>query len=139
MNRNHPRLGAASRGFTLIELMVVIVILGLLLGLVVPNVFKMLGSATRDSALNQMRSFGGTIELYVVENKSLPKTLDELTQPSGKTNEAFLKKIPVDPWGEQYDYRIVNAKSREYLITSAGEDKQLGTEDDVYYPEKDSK
>ena len=139
MTRNKPSPKTPSRGFTLIELMVVIVILGLLLGVVVPNVFRSLGSATRDTAMNQMRSIGGAIDYYMLENKSLPKSLDELTQPSGKTNEPFMKKIPLDPWNETYEYRILNAKTRDFQITSAGEDKQMGTEDDIIFPEKDTK
>jgi general secretion pathway protein G len=139
LDRSHPAVRPNAKGFTLIELMVVIVILGLLLGVVVPNVFRSLGSATRDTAMNQMRSIGGAIDYYMLENKSLPKSLDELTQPSGKSNEPFLKKIPLDPWNEAYEYRILNAKTKEYQMTSAGEDKQMGTDDDIVFPEKDSK
>ena len=139
MTRNKPTLGAPSRGFTLIELMVVIVILGLLLGVVVPNVFKGLKSATNETALDQMKSIDGAIQMYMIENKTLPKSLEELTQPSGKTNEPYIKKIPLDPWNEAYEYKIVSQKTRDFQITSAGEDKQMGTEDDIVFPEKDSK
>ncbi len=139
MTRNKPRFQASSRGFTLIELMVVIVILGLLLGVVVPNVFKGLSDATHDTAKNQMSSIGGAIDLFYLENRSLPKSLDELTQPSGKSNEPFMKSIPMDPWKEQYEYKIVNQKSREFQITSAGADRQMGTDDDIVFPESTSK
>ena len=81
---------------------------------------------------------GAAIDIYYMENRSLPKSLEELTQPSGKTNEPYLKSVPQDPWKEQYEYRIVNAKNRDYVITSAGEDKQMGTEDDITFPEKDT-
>ncbi len=128
-----------QRGFTLIELMVVIVILGLLLGVVVPNVFHSLTSATKDTARNQMASIGGAIEYYILDNKSLPKSLDELTQPSPKSGEPYLRKIPQDPWNEAYEYKIVNPGKREFEITSAGEDKQFGTADDIRYPERDEK
>jgi general secretion pathway protein G len=132
------RTRTTSRGFTLIELMVVIVILGLLLGVVVPNVFHALVGATKDTASNQMKSIAGAIDLYYLENRSLPKSLEELTTPSTKTNEPFLKSIPLDPWKEQYEYKIVNARTREYMISTAGEDRQWGTEDDMTYPEKDT-
>lgn len=142
MNWNPSNPSKASRppskGFTLIELMVVIVILGLLLGVVVPNVFRFLKNATIDTAMNQMKSMGGAIDIYRLENRTLPKSLEELTQPSGKSNEPYLKSIPSDPWKEQYEYRVVNGKTQEYMITSAGEDKQMGTEDDLTFPEKDA-
>jgi len=138
MNRIRTADRNGARGFTLIELMVVIVILGLLLGVVVPNVFKFLRGATSDTAMNQMNAIGKSIDLYYLENRSLPKTLDELTQPSGKSNEPYLKEIPLDPWKERYEYRIVNQKTHEYVITSSGEDRQMGTEDDLTYPEKDA-
>ena len=139
MTRKHPHPLASPRGFTLIELMVVIVILGLLLGVVVPNVFRGLKSAEHDTALHQMESMGEAISLYLIENRSLPKTLDELTQKSGKTNEPFIDKVPLDPWKSPYDYKVMNVKNREYQITSPGEDTQLGTDDDIYFPQKDSK
>ena len=139
MTKSSRTTSGRERGFTLIELMVVIVILGLLLGVVVPNVFSSLKSATRDTALNQMASFKGAIDLYMIENKSLPKSLDELTQPSTKSGEPYIEKIPNDPWSEAYDYKVINASKREYEITSAGEDRQFGTADDVKYPERDTK
>ena len=109
------------------------------LGLVLMPVdrFPMRGAPSRDSALNQMRAFGGTIELYVVENKALPTSLDALTQPSGKTNEGFLKKIPPDPWGGTYRYQILDATARTYRITSSGEDRAFDTDDDIIFPEKE--
>ena len=138
MTRTDDRTRTTSRGFTLIELMVVIVILGLLLGVVVPNVFRALVGATKDTASNQMKSIAGAIDMYYLENRALPKSLDELTQPSPKSNEPFMKSIPLDPWKEQYEYKIVNARTREYTISTACEDRQWGTDDDMTYPEKDA-
>jgi len=138
MIRLDDRTRTTSKGFTLIELMVVIVILGLLLGVVVPNVFRALVGATKDTAAAQMKSIAGAIDMYYLENRSLPKSLDELTQPSPKSNEPFMKNIPLDPWKEQYEYKIVNARTREYTISTAGEDRQWGTDDDLTYPEKDT-
>jgi general secretion pathway protein G len=124
-----------SKGFTLIELMVVIVILGLLLGVVVPNVFNALGGATKDTARAQMKGIADAIEMYRLNNRALPKSLDELTQPDTKSGEPYIKQIPLDPWKEQYEYKVVNSKTKEFTITSAGEDRQWGTDDDIVYPE----
>src|SRR5690606_10123191 len=103
------------------------------------NVFKSLRDATSDTARNQMAGFGGAIDFYMIENKSLPKSLDELTHPGTKSGEPFIKKIPHHPWGEPYDYKVINAAKREYEITSAGEDKAFGTADDLKFPERDER
>lgn len=103
----------------------------------VSNGTSLTTTALRQTALSQMRSMGGAIDLYYLENRSLPKSLDDLTRPSGKSNEPYMKSIPMDPWKEAYEYKIVNAKTREVQITSAGEDKQMGTDDDIVFPDKD--
>lgn len=145
MTRNGPTDGSRTtvplrdRGFTLIELMVVIVILGLMMGVVVPNLFKHERHAVNQTALNQLRNLGGAIEYYVLENRDLPKSLDELTRPSGKTKDAFIKRIPDDPWHGAYEYRILDPKARAYQIVSAGEDRAMGTEDDIVFPDDGEK
>lgn len=126
-----------DRGFTLIELMVVIVILGLLIGLVGTNVWNALFGATRDTAKMQMRNFGQSIDQYKARNRSLPKSLDELTQEDPNTKEPYMEKIPNDPWGQPYEYRITDERRNRYEIQCAGDDKQLGTEDDLYFPERE--
>lgn len=136
----HPaplRSRRASRGFTLIELMVVIVILGLLIGLVGTNVWNALFGATRDTAEMQMRNYGQAIDVYKARNRSLPKSLEELTTEDPNTKEPFIDTIKPDPWGQPYEYRITDERRNRYEIQSAGDDKQLGTEDDLYYPKRD--
>ncbi len=125
-----------SRGFTLIELMVVIVILGMLVALVGPNVWHALTSGTKGAAEQQMSNLGGAIDMYVLENHALPNSLEELTQPSKRSGQAYIKDIPLDPWDQPYTYRKTDGRNREYLITSSGEDKMIGTEDDLFYPPK---
>ena len=139
VDRTGSTVRPLARGFTLIELMVVIVILGLLMGIVGPHLFGTMDRATKDTAMNQMHNFGGAIDLYTLEYKNLPKSLDDLTHPSAKTSAPFMKKIPRDPWNEPYDYKIVNLKSLEYQISTSGGDRQPGTDDDLVFPEPDSK
>lgn len=132
-----PARREAARGFTLIELMVVIVILGLLIGLVGTNVWNMLFSSTRDTAKMQMRNIGQSIDMYKARNRTLPKSLEELTQADPSTGEPFMEKIPLDPWGQAYDFRVVDARRNRFELRSGGEDKVLDTEDDIIFPERD--
>ena len=127
---------ASRRGFTLIELMVVIVILGMLVALVGPNVYHALVTGTKGTAEAQMSNIAGAIDQYMLEKRALPQSLDALTEPSTNSGQPFMKEIPLDPWGQKYDFHIVNQQRHDYVITSAGEDKQFGTEDDLTWPKK---
>ena len=130
------RRSAARRGFTLVELMVVIVILGGLIALVGPKVFTALGKASRSQAETQMSSFKDAIGMYYAENRKLPNTLQDLTQEN-KDGEAWMDSIPKDPWGNDYDYRKLDNKSK-FVIRSYGEDGQPETDDDVIWPKEGS-
>jgi general secretion pathway protein G len=127
-----------ARGFTLIELMVVIVILGLLIGLVGPNVIKAITDAGKGTAKTQMEGFAQSIRMYLLQKRSLPTSLEELSQPDENGNP-YIDKIPLDPWGQPYEYKIVDQRTKKYEISSSGEDKTPGTDDDIFWPERDSK
>jgi general secretion pathway protein G len=120
-----------ERGFTLIELMVVIVILGSLVALVAPNVFNSERRAARRTATFQMDSFRRAIDLFALAHRRLPASLAELTQADPETGEPWMKAIPRDPWEGEYEYRVLYAGRREYLLRSDGEDRAPGTDDDV--------
>src|SRR5207248_11778815 len=127
-----------DRGFTLIELMVVIVILGLLIGLVVPNVWSALTSSTKDTAMAQMKNLSDAVSMYYLENRSLPQSLDDLTQVNPKTDQKYIDRLPLDPWKQSYEYKVVNPKTKEFQILSSGEDKTWGTDDDLVFPPRDT-
>ena len=123
-------------GFTLVELMVVVVILGTLIALVGPNIWNMLFQSNEAAAKTQMQNFGQAINNYRLTNKKLPGSLDELTETDGRNPHPYIDSIPDDPWGNPYDYRVQDRT--KYQIRSNGEDGMPDTEDDIVYPEQDA-
>lgn len=123
-----------QRGFTLIELMVVVVILGSLIALVGPNVWNMLFQSRQEMAKTQMSNFQTAIDNFKLSQKRLPSTLAELEEPPEGVPDPFIDSIPQDPWGNEYEYKVLS-KSK-YEITAAGEDGEIGTDDDIKWPQK---
>lgn len=143
--KNHRGAGdqvpEGSEGFTLIELMVVIIILGLLVGIVG---FKFLGrteEAKQTAAMLQMKTFVSALQLYRLDNGSYPTTgqgLESLVRkPSSGTPPrkwiagGYLEggKIPFDPWGNPYVYTSPGSDGRDVEIKSLGADGREGGED----------
>lgn len=122
-NRNKKRAG-----FTLIEIMVVVLIVGLLLGTVGPNIWNALFSSQTKIAENQIRSFHNALDTYRVQMGSMkyPDTLDALLEPDPVTGDSFMKSIPLDPWQGDYAYEL-DADSNP-IITSYGADGAPGGE-----------
>ena len=122
-----------KRGFTLLELLVVIVIIGLLAAYVGPKYFSQLGKSEVTVAKAQMESFEKSLDHYRLDVGRYPTTEEGLqaltTAPAtaaGKWNGPYLKKgVPLDPWGNVYAYRAPGARA-EYEIVSLGKDGQPG-------------
>jgi general secretion pathway protein G len=131
-----------EKGFTLIELMVVIVILGILAGLVLPRFMGRTEEAKRTKARIQIENLEGALKLYKLDSGTYPTTeqgLDALVQkpgtgaiPKNWRDGGYLEKgkVPLDPWGNPYVYLSPGAKNRDYDLKSLGADGEEGGEGD---------
>jgi general secretion pathway protein G len=120
------------RGFTLLELLVVIVIIGLLAGYVAPRYFSQVGKSEIQVARAQIESIEKALDQFRLDTRHYPSAeqgLDALvTKPANEPNWSgpYLKKaVPSDPWGRPYVYRIPGEKS-EFQIFSFGKDGKAG-------------
>lgn len=122
----------SSRGFTLLELLVVLVVLGLLAGIVGPKYFNQLGRSEAKVARAQIEGLSKALDIYRLELGHYPSTeqgLAALTSaPSDVPNWGgpYLKKqVPQDPWGRDYIYRSPSELA-DYELLSMGKDGQPG-------------
>ncbi len=123
-----------SAGFTMMELLIVLVIIGLLAALVGPILFQRINPAKQSVARAQMENFMTALDNYFIDNGQFPNTQQGLTvlrtKPEGneKWNGPYLKKeIPKDPWGNPYQYRSPG-RNGGYEIASLGADGKEGGE-----------
>src|SRR6266852_2078734 len=118
-----------ERGFTLLELLVVLAILGLLIGLVAPAALRQLGSAKEKIAHQSIERLASVLDIYKLDVGAYPTTDQGLqsliTRPPGVTRWSgpYLKgeKLPEDPWGRPFNYRSPSQRAgREYDLYSLG-------------------
>ena len=122
-----------NKGFTLLELMIVLVIIGLLAGIIGPNLFKNLEKSEKTTARAQVDAFTKAIDEYRIDNGSFPDSASGLNAllvaPAGASrwNGPYIKKIPVDPWGMSYQYQSPGEHNNpSYDVFSFGKDKTAG-------------
>ena len=126
------------RGFTLLELLVVMVIIGLLVGYVAPQYFAQLGKSEVKTAKAQIASLEKALDMYRLDNGHYPSQelgLNALvTKPSNEKNwngPYLSKAIPVDPWGNAYIYKVPGEQSDFDLISNGKDGKPGGTGEDA--------
>ena len=122
-------------GFTLIEILIVVVILGILGAVVVPNILSRPDTARVQAAQTDLRALSQTLEIYRLDNFQYPSSeqgLESLVdrpsgfpEPKNWNPEGYLKKLPNDPWGSPYLYEKTGSS---YSLTSLGADGQEGGE-----------
>ena len=127
----------AQRGFTLIEIMVVVVIIGILGALIVPSILGRADDARVTAAKTDLRAVGNALDLYKLDNFTYPSTdqgLEALvTKPAGQPEAAawnpdgYLKKLPKDPWKRDYLY-ISPGSHGPFDLYSLGADGKEGGE-----------
>lgn len=126
------------RGFTLIEIMVVVVILGILAAVVVPTIMSRPDEARIVKAKQDIRALEAALNLYKLDNYNYPSTdqgLEALVSKPGGTpepkryrEEGYIKKLPLDPWQNEYQY--LNPGTNGAIdIYSLGPDQQQSDDD----------
>ncbi len=115
-------------GFTLVEIMVVVVIIGLLAGLVGPKLFKNLEKANRETAKTQMSNLKTSLATYRLDLGRYPDQLNCLVSPCGDGwNGPYLDsdEVPLDPWKNEYMYEVRDNGKSFTLTSSAGGDEPI--------------
>ncbi len=128
------------QGFTLLEVMVVIVILGILASMVVPNLMGSQERANMQKAISDVTALETSLSLYKMDNYDYPTTeqgLEALVdqtdiepEPRRFPEDGYIKRLPKDPWGNEYV--LLNPGEQSKMdVFSVGPDGEAGTEDDI--------
>ena len=106
-------------GFTLVELMVVIAIIGILATVILPKLLQNIGKGQRAAAQLQIRSFEGALDMYYTDNYKYPDTLQSLVPD-------YIKKVSDDPWKNPYFYSSTSQHGQDVDLASYGKDGAPG-------------
>jgi general secretion pathway protein G len=106
----------------------------LALGAFAPRVARHFGPSSLDAAQMQLKGLSDGVQMYYLDHRVLPPSLDALTALSKRTGEPYIDKIPNDPWNHEYEYAIVDATKQEFRLRSLGPDGRPSSDDDLLYP-----
>ena len=130
-NKYDKKYRKGQRGFTLVELLLVLVILALIAGLVLPGIIGKAESAKAKAASSQISRISMSVESFYLDTGRTPSSLEELVnEPSGAKgwNGPYIKNsLLKDPWGRTYQYRVPGEHG-DFDIQSFGADGQQGGE-----------
>ena len=133
-------------GFTLIELMLVVVIIGIIAAIAVPRIAGRSEKAKLAAAKSSIASISASLDTFELAVGRFPTTEEGLgalvTKPVSLTTEdqwdgPYMREVPLDPWNRPFLYKSPGEKSVDYDVISPGRDGQEGTEDDVANFRKD--
>ena len=128
-----------NKGFTLIEIMVVVIILGILTAIVAPNIIGRVGDAQITAAKQTIRSIESALRMYRLDNFNYPSTeqgIEALTnKPNGQNARnwkgPYLDRVPDDPWGNKYLYMFPGLNGEFDVYTFGRDGNQGGDGDDA--------
>jgi len=131
--RNAPTLRGQARGFTLIEILVVLVIIGILAAMIAPNIIGRDDQARVTAAKSDLQAISQALDLYKMDNFRYPTTDQGLDALVNKPAEAknwpangYLKVAPKDPWGNDYVYVAPGSKGPYDLLSYGADGKEGG-------------
>lgn len=126
-----------KKAFTLIELMLVVIILGILVAMVVPRLVGRGEQARKQAAEADIKSnIALALDLYELDNGAYPEKLEDLLKDPGESkapnwNGPYLKRKATDPWGREYNYKAPGTHNKDYDLFSYGPDGVEGGGDDI--------
>lgn len=132
-----------QRGFTLIEILVVVVIIGILGAVIVPNLLARPDQARLTAAESTIRGLANSLDLYRLDNFQYPSTEQGLealvSKPSGfpepknYSPDGYIKKLEVDPWGSEYYYERTGDGFNLYSLGADGTEGGEGVNADIHF------
>ena len=132
MKKQNKEIGRRDAGFTLIEILLVVVIIGILAAIAVPRLGGRVGQSQVAAARAGVGAIGTAIDLYETDNGKLPESLQNLVSKGSEPNwnGPYIRKAEglKDPWGTEFQYV---KQGNVYTVASAGPDLSFGSADDV--------
>jgi len=132
MKEQNKQIQRRDAGFTLIEILLVVVIIGMLAAVAGVKLTGQMGKAQRNVAKRGVAAVEMAVEMYEVDNGKLPETLQNLMTKGSEPNwdGPYIKKAEglKDPWGKEYQF---SKQGNNFTVVSAGSDGSFGTSDDI--------